>query len=131
MFLLLLFCCVFLDRRFFVIGDMLFVNIFMTFVMIVAVSCHGGKRARCRPQRGFSEIRVLGCETVKIVSKGCAGRCSSSAIPKIMGVTDFTKTCSCCFPTKSITKYVKLKCGNGKDKTITLPQATKCKCRPC
>ena len=110
---------------------MLSVNIFMTLVMIVAVSCHGAKRVRCRPQRGFSDIRVLGCETVKVVSKGCVGRCSSSAIPKITGVTGFTKTCSCCSPTKSITKYVKLRCANGKERTITLPQATRCRCRPC
>ncbi len=110
---------------------MISVNIFVTLMLIVAVSCHGAKRVRCRPQRGFSDIRVLGCETVKVVSKGCTGRCSSSAIPKITGVVGFARTCSCCSRTKSTMKYVKLQCANGKERTITLPQATRCKCRPC
>ena len=28
-------------------------------------------------------------------------------------------------------KYVKLQCADGKKKTMALPQATRCKCRPC
>ncbi len=110
---------------------MLFVNIFLTFVIIMGVSCHGGKRARCRPRRGVSEIRVLGCETARIVSKGCSGQCSSAATPRITGVRGFTKTCSCCFPTKSTIKYVKLNCANGKKRTLALSQVIKCNCRPC
>ena len=76
---------VFSERCFSIIGDMLFVNIFVTFMIIVVVSCRGGKRVRCRPRKGVSEIRVLGCETARIISRGCEGRCSSSAIPNITG----------------------------------------------
>ena len=113
---------------------MIFVNIFVILMLVIDVSCHSKTKrmcVRCRPRMGISIIHVLGCNIVKVGSKGCDGRCSSSAIPKITGAGGFAKTCSCCFPTKSAIKYVKLQCANGEKKTMALPQATRCKCRPC
>ena len=110
---------------------MIFVNVFVILVLVIGVSCHSRMRVRCRPRMGIFTIQVLGCNVVKVGSTGCDGCCSSSSIPKITGAGGFAKTCSCCTPTKSTIKYVKLQCANGEKKTVALPQATRCKCRPC
>ncbi len=85
----------------------------------------------CKPRLGISTIDISGCTTVRVGSKGCDGHCMSSAIPKVSGVGGFARTCSCCSPIQSVTKHVKLHCTNGQKKTVALPVATKCKCRPC
>jgi hypothetical protein len=113
---------------------MICVNIFVFLLLVNGILCHSKTKRmhmRCRPRMGISIIHVLGCDVVKVRSKGCDGHRSSSAIPKITGAGGFAKTCLCCFPTKSTIKYVKLQCADGKKKTMALPQATRCKCRPC
>ena len=105
-------------------------------IMSNGINTSNGKRAHgrstyCRPRLGISTIELPGCTVKKVASQGCDGRCMSAAIPKVSGPGDFAQTCSCCSPVESITKYVTIHCDNGRTKTLALPSATKCKCRPC
>jgi hypothetical protein len=79
---------------------------------------------------GMSTINIPGCISKKVASKGCDGHCMSSAVPKLSGTGDFTKTCSCCSPVHHVVKQVTLYCTKG-HKKIPLPVAERCKCRPC
>lgn len=105
----------------------------LIFITLDGICTSTAKRMHgCKPRIGISTIDIPGCAKRRVASKGCDGHCMSSAIPKISGFGGFAMTCSCCSPIQSVTKYITLNCHKGpKTRTVALPMATKCKCRPC
>lgn len=108
----------------------------LIFIMSSGINTSNGKRAHgrstsCRPRLGILKIELPGCTIKRVPSQGCDGRCMSAAVPKVFGPGDFAKTCLCCSPVESTLKTITIYCNNGKQRRVTLPSATKCKCRPC
>ena len=100
-------------------------------ITLVALKSDGYTQQHCRMKKIVVTAKIKGCRTLRLVTFGCHGYCSSES--SILDHDGVFQRYNCCKPTKHREFMVRVFCPSMKTKFKLIPAMTaaECTCTPC